>query len=89
MPVNGLFDKPIRLSPAEEVFERQKSIVASDDFANDAPHRAYQDEQWTVPAPLDPAEIAPTGPGWTWRGNGTTPRTTGTGRSPTGTGGCG
>ncbi|MEU7613531.1 family 43 glycosylhydrolase [Micromonospora sp. NPDC049204] len=70
VPVNGLFDKPIRLSPAEEVFERQKSIVASDDFANDAPHRAYQDEQWTVPAPLDPAEIAPNGSrldlAWEW-----------------------
>ncbi|MDG9677189.1 glycoside hydrolase 43 family protein [Micromonospora sp. DH14] len=70
VPVNGLFDKPIRLSPAEETFERQKSIVASDDFANDAPHRAYQDEQWTVPAPLDPAEIAPNGSrldlAWEW-----------------------
>ncbi|WP_307846975.1 glycoside hydrolase 43 family protein [Micromonospora sp. D93] len=70
VPVNGLFDKPIRLSPAEEAFERQKSIVASDDFANDAPHRAYQDEQWTVPAPLDPAEIAPNGSrldlAWEW-----------------------
>lgn len=70
VPVNGLFDKPIRLSPAEELFERQKSIVASDDFANDAPHKAYQDEQWTVPAPLDPAEIAPNGSrldlAWEW-----------------------
>ncbi|PYC68098.1 1,4-beta-xylanase [Micromonospora arborensis] len=70
VPVNGLFDKPIQLSPAEEVFERQKSIVASDDFANDAPHKAYQDEQWTVPAPLDPAEIAPNGSrldlAWEW-----------------------
>ncbi|MEO3773349.1 glycoside hydrolase 43 family protein [Micromonospora sp. B9E7] len=70
VPVNGLFDKPIQLSPAEEAFERQKSIVASDDFANDAPHRAYQDEQWTVPAPLDPAEVAPNGSrldlAWEW-----------------------
>ncbi|WP_309244234.1 glycoside hydrolase family 43 protein [Micromonospora parastrephiae] len=70
VPVNGLFDKPIQLSPAEEVFERQKSIVASDDFANDAPHRAYQDEQWTVPAPLDEAEIRPNGSrldlAWEW-----------------------
>lgn len=70
VPVNGLFDKPIRLSPAEEAFERQKSIVASDDFANDAPRKAYQDEQWTVPAPLDPAEIAPNGSrldlAWEW-----------------------
>ncbi|MGW5577696.1 glycoside hydrolase family 43 protein [Micromonospora chokoriensis] len=70
VPVNGLFDKPIRLSPAEEAFERQKSIVASDDFANDAPRKAYQDEQWTVPAPLDPAEIALNGSrldlAWEW-----------------------
>ncbi|WP_232234211.1 glycoside hydrolase 43 family protein [Micromonospora chokoriensis] len=70
VPVNGLFDKPIKLSPAEELFERQKSIVASDDFANDAPHKAYQDEQWTAPAPLDPAEIAPNGSrldlAWEW-----------------------
>ncbi|WP_406067820.1 glycoside hydrolase 43 family protein [Micromonospora sp. NBC_01638] len=70
VPVNGLFDKPIQLSPAEEVFERQKGIVASDDFANDAPHKAYQDEQWTIPAPLDEAEIAPNGSrldlAWEW-----------------------
>ncbi|MBO0979648.1 carbohydrate binding domain-containing protein [Microbacterium sp. SD291] len=51
VPVNGVFDKPITLSPAQERFERQKSIVASDDFRNDAPHRAYQDDQWTIPAP--------------------------------------
>ncbi|MET8045710.1 family 43 glycosylhydrolase [Micromonospora sp. NPDC005215] len=70
VPVNGVFDKPIQLSPAEEVFERQKSIVASDDFANDAPAKAYQDEQWTIPAPLDPAEVAPNGSrldlAWEW-----------------------
>ncbi|MEV6815694.1 family 43 glycosylhydrolase [Micromonospora sp. NPDC051296] len=53
VPVEGGFDKPIRLSPAEELLERQKGIVASDDFANDAPHKAYQDEQWTIPAPPD------------------------------------
>ncbi|MGC5032567.1 family 43 glycosylhydrolase [Micromonospora sp. DT229] len=51
VPVEGGFDKPIRLSPAEELFERQKSIVVSDDFANDAPHKAYLDEQWTIPTP--------------------------------------
>ncbi|PWR15356.1 family 43 glycosylhydrolase [Micromonospora sp. ATA51] len=51
VPVNGGFDKPIKLSPAEELFERQKSIVTSDDFANDAPHKAYQDEEWTIPTP--------------------------------------
>lgn len=70
VPVNGLFDKPIRLSPAQEAFERQKSIVASDDFANDTPHKAYQDEQWTIPAPLDPAEVTPNGSrldlAWEW-----------------------
>ncbi|WP_326559311.1 family 43 glycosylhydrolase [Micromonospora sp. NBC_01796] len=53
VPVNGVFAKPIRLSPQEEVFERQRSIVASDDFANDAPQKAYQDEQWTIPEPPD------------------------------------
>ncbi|WP_405083964.1 family 43 glycosylhydrolase [Microbispora sp. NBC_01389] len=51
VPVGGAFAKPIRLSPAEERFEQQKSIVASDDFANDAPHRAYLDEDWTIPQP--------------------------------------
>ncbi|MFY1650789.1 family 43 glycosylhydrolase [Solwaraspora sp. WMMB762] len=51
VPVGGVFDKPIRLSAAEELFQRQKSIVVSDDFANDAPHKAYQDEQWTIPTP--------------------------------------
>ncbi|MCR2812420.1 glycoside hydrolase 43 family protein [Microbacterium sp. zg.Y1084] len=49
VPVNGSFAKPIRLSEAEERLERQKSIVASDDFANDAPHRAYMDEEWAIP----------------------------------------
>ncbi|MFC8905596.1 family 43 glycosylhydrolase [Micromonospora sp. NPDC057140] len=53
VPVDGVFDKPIRLSPAEEALERQKSLVASDDFANDAPHKAYQDEEWTIPTPPD------------------------------------
>ncbi|SCF06331.1 Carbohydrate binding domain-containing protein [Micromonospora haikouensis] len=53
VPVDGAFAKPIRLSPAEEALERQKSIVASDDFANDAPHKAYQDEEWTIPTPPD------------------------------------
>ncbi|MEV4460434.1 family 43 glycosylhydrolase [Microbispora sp. NPDC049633] len=51
VPVGGAFPKPITLSPAEETFEQQKSIVASDDFANDAPHRPYMDEQWTIPQP--------------------------------------
>lgn len=49
VPVNGAFPKPIALTPAQEVLERQKSVVASDDFDNDAPHKAYMDEQWTVP----------------------------------------
>jgi beta-xylosidase len=53
VPVDGVFDKPIKLSPEEETFERQKSIVASDGFANDAPHKAYMDEEWTIPAPPD------------------------------------
>jgi beta-xylosidase len=76
VPVGGTFAKPIRLSPAEETFQRQQSIVVSDDFANDAPHKAYQDEQWTIPAPPptgEPpteAEIAPNGSrldmAWQW-----------------------
>lgn len=53
VPVNGPFQKPIELSPEEELYERQKSIVVSDDFDNDAPHRAYMDEDWTIPAPPD------------------------------------
>ncbi|MDY0908834.1 family 43 glycosylhydrolase [Microbacterium sp. CFBP9034] len=50
VPVNGAFEKPIELSPAEALYERQKSIVVSDDFDNDAPQRAYMDEEWTIPA---------------------------------------
>lgn len=53
VPVNGAFEKPIRLTPEQERFERLKSIVGSDDFDNDAPHRSSQDEQWTIPTPPD------------------------------------
>jgi beta-xylosidase len=53
VPVDGVFEKPIELTPEQERFERLKSIVVSDDFDNDAPHRAYQDEQWTLPTPPD------------------------------------
>ncbi|HWV48115.1 MAG TPA: family 43 glycosylhydrolase [Microbacterium sp.] len=51
VPVDGAFPKPIQLTAEQELFEQQKSIVASDDFRNDAPHRAYQNEQWTLPEP--------------------------------------
>ena len=51
VPVSGTFAKPISLTPAQEAFEQQKSIVASDDFDNDAPHKGYMDEQWTIPEP--------------------------------------
>lgn len=59
VPVGGSFQKPIRLSPEEELYERQKSIVVSDDFDNDAPHRAYMDEDWTIPQPpnVDPSLV--------------------------------
>ena len=59
VPVGGSFPKPIRLSPEEELFESQKSLVVSDDFDNDAPAKAYQDEEWTIPAApsIDPALI--------------------------------
>ncbi|MEO3808033.1 family 43 glycosylhydrolase [Sphaerisporangium sp. B11E5] len=53
VPVDGVFAKPIKLSPEQEAVERQKSVVASDDFDNDAPHKAYMDEQWTIPEPPD------------------------------------
>ena len=53
VPINGSFTKPITLSPEEALYERQKSIVASDDFANDAPQRAYMNENWTIPAAPD------------------------------------
>lgn len=53
VPLNGSFAKPIQLSPEEELLERQKSIVVSDDFANDAPHRSYMDEVWEIPAGPD------------------------------------
>ncbi|WP_240642076.1 family 43 glycosylhydrolase [Microbacterium sulfonylureivorans] len=53
VPVNGAFAKPIELTPEQELYERQKSIVVSDDFDNDAPHRAYMDEEWTIPAAPD------------------------------------
>ncbi|MFH8253172.1 family 43 glycosylhydrolase [Microbacterium sp. B2969] len=49
VPVDGSFQKPIVLSPEDERFQQQKSLVASDDFDNDAPHRAYMDENWTIP----------------------------------------
>nr|BFE60890.1 family 43 glycosylhydrolase [Dactylosporangium thailandense] len=51
VPVDGLFNKPITLDPAQETFERQKALVASDDFSNDAPRKGYTDEQWTIPQP--------------------------------------
>ncbi|WP_232531893.1 glycoside hydrolase family 43 protein [Microbacterium halophytorum] len=71
VPVKGSFAKPIRLSEAQERFERQKSIVASDDFDNDAPRRAYQDEQWDAAGEgAHPDEVAWNGsnldPAWQW-----------------------
>ncbi|RIV41173.1 glycoside hydrolase family 43 protein [Micromonospora radicis] len=70
VPVEGAFAKPIALSPEQERFERQKSVVASDDFANDAPHKAYRDEEWTTSDPAIAAEIAPNGSrldmAWEW-----------------------
>lgn len=53
VPVGGAFPRPITLSDAELRLEQQKSIVASDDFDNDAPHRPWMDEEWEVPAAPD------------------------------------
>ncbi len=47
--VGDTFAKPIVLDAATERRERLKSIVASDDFANDAEHRAFSDTVWEVP----------------------------------------
>jgi len=49
--VGDTFAKPIVLDEATERRERLKSIVASDDFANDAEHRAFSDTVWEVPEP--------------------------------------
>ncbi|GAA3037640.1 family 43 glycosylhydrolase [Microbacterium dextranolyticum] len=50
VPYNGTFDKVISLTPAQTELERSRSVVASDDFDNDAPHRAWSDEKWQIPA---------------------------------------
>jgi beta-xylosidase len=47
--VGDVFTKPIVLDEATERRERLKSIVASDDFANDAEHRAFSDTVWEIP----------------------------------------
>ncbi|WP_336921694.1 family 43 glycosylhydrolase [Aquipuribacter sp. SD81] len=49
--VGDSFDTPITLEPDEVRRERLHSLVVSDDFANDAPHRPWMDEQWEVPEP--------------------------------------
>lgn len=75
--VGDTFAKPIRLTPAQERLERQRSVVASDDFDNDAPHLTHLDEQWELPEPPDDgsepvtaAEVAFNGsrldPVWQW-----------------------
>lgn len=43
------FPKPIALTPDQERRESLRSIVASDDFDNDAAHRAWSDEEWAIP----------------------------------------
>ncbi len=68
--VGGEFAKPIQLSDDEEYRARLTGVVASDDFANDAPRLPHLDEQWDVPEGVDPAEIEPNGstldPVWQW-----------------------
>jgi len=63
--VDGSFDKPIALPPARERYERTRSVVASDDFANDAPRGA-----WTYEGADDDPEAAFNGstldPVWQW-----------------------
>lgn len=48
------FDKPITLTDAQQALERTRSVVASDDFANDAPLKPYMDEDWDIePSTVD------------------------------------
>ncbi len=67
------FDKPIELSPAQTALARLTSIVASDDFANDAPHRPYSDTVWDVPAGVTREEVDHNGSdldlAWQWNHN--------------------
>ncbi len=50
------FDKPITLTDAQAALERTRSVVASDDFDNDAELTAYADEDWDItPSTVDPS----------------------------------
>lgn len=40
------YDKLIDLPADLENLVRQRSLVNSDDFDNDAPHQSYQDQDW-------------------------------------------
>lgn len=49
-----VYDKPISLPDNLNDYVRMQSLVASDDFANDAPHQSYQDQDWwTLPTAPD------------------------------------
>lgn len=47
--VGDTFTKPITLTPEQDRVERLKSVVASDDFANDAEHKTFRDTRWEIP----------------------------------------
>lgn len=46
--VGDSFDHLITLPPELAAAQRLKSVVASDDFANDAAHKPYRDETWDL-----------------------------------------
>ena len=45
-PASDTYDKLIDLPADLENLVRQRSLVNSDDFDNDAPHQSYQDQDW-------------------------------------------
>ncbi|TRY18383.1 family 43 glycosylhydrolase [Tessaracoccus rhinocerotis] len=44
------FQHLVTLPPELAAAQRLKSVVTSDDFRNDAPHKPFRDEQWDLPA---------------------------------------
>lgn len=50
------FEQLITLPTELAAAQRLKSVVASDDFANDAPHKAFRDTTWDLPDAPDPGD---------------------------------
>ncbi|NHB84322.1 glycosyl hydrolase 43 family protein [Tessaracoccus sp. HDW20] len=58
------FEQLIELPADLAAAQRLKSVVASDDFSNDAPHRAFRDIEWDLP---DVPRHRPRGAAGQWR----------------------